>query len=207
MGLRGNNVNQATKGWRIVDRNLEKIYGLTMNLLAYSKPREPKLELVNPKPLIDECVELVANMANEKGVMIVADIEKDHPAVPIDPDGLHQVVMNLLSNALDAVEPQAGLINITCRYDSTNRQSIIEVIDNGAGIQPSMMKHMFELFHSTKGNRGTGLGLAVAKKIVDEHEGKIEVRSKPKEGTTFTITLPVYHVNATDPSHTHGPAR
>ena len=83
-----------------------------MNLLAYSKPREPKLELVNPRMLINECVELIAPTANEKGVMAVADVDKDHPAVPLDPDGMHQVIMNLLSNALDAVEPQGGLIRV-----------------------------------------------------------------------------------------------
>jgi signal transduction histidine kinase/pSer/pThr/pTyr-binding forkhead associated (FHA) protein len=206
MGLKSNNLPQSTKGWRIVDRNLEKIYNLTMNLLAYSKPREPQLELVNPKKLIEECLELIAAQANEKGVMAVADVDRDHPAVPLDPDGMHQVVMNLLSNALDAVEPQMGLIRVVCRYDAENRATIIEVIDNGQGIPPPMMRHMFELFHSTKGNRGTGLGLAVAKKIVDEHEGSISVKST-SEGTTFTIRLPVYHETLSDPSHTHGPAR
>ena len=70
-----------------------------------------------------------------------------------------------------------------------------------------MSKHMFELFHSTKGNRGTGLGLAVAKKIVDEHEGSISVRSAPGEGTTFTVRLPVHREDFSDPSQTHGPAR
>ena len=79
-----------------------------MNLLAYSKPREPKLEMVNPKVLIDECLELIAAAANEKGVMAVADVDDDHPAVPLDPAGMHQVLMNLLSNALDAVEPAGG---------------------------------------------------------------------------------------------------
>jgi signal transduction histidine kinase/pSer/pThr/pTyr-binding forkhead associated (FHA) protein len=207
MGLRGNNLVQAGKGWRIVDRNLEKIYNLTMNLLAYSRPREPRLELVNPRQLIEECLELVAPVANEKGVMAVADVDRDHPAIPLDPDGMHQVVMNLLSNALDAVEPQKGLIRVVCRYDEANKQTIVEVIDNGAGIDPAMMPHMFELFHSTKGNRGTGIGLAVAKKIVDEHEGSISVKSAPGEGTTFTVRLPVYHETMGDPSHTHGPAR
>jgi two-component system, NtrC family, sensor kinase len=207
MGLRNTNIAQAGKGWRVVDRNLEKIYNLTMNLLAYSKPREPKVEQINPRVLINECLELFASGANEKGVMAVADIDPDHPAIPADPDGLHQVLMNLLSNALDAVEPKGGLINVNCHYDSENRQSIIEVIDNGAGIPPSMMNHMFELFHSTKGNRGTGLGLAVAKKIVEEHEGSISVKSREGEGSAFTIRLPVYAEKLSDPSHTHGPAR
>jgi signal transduction histidine kinase len=189
-----------------VDRNLDKIYQLTLNLLAYSKQREPQLEMVNPRKIVDECLELVAQVANAKGVMVVGDVDETHPAVPMDPSGMHQVIMNLLSNALDAVEANRGLVRIECRYDEDNKQSIIEVIDNGAGIAPSMMKHMFELFHSTKGNRGTGLGLAVAKKIVEEHEGAIAVRSAPGEGTTFTIRLPVYHSNLTDPSQTHGPS-
>lgn len=139
--------------------------------------------------------------------MAVADVEPDHPAIPADPDGLHQVLMNLLNNALDAVEPQKGLIRVVCRYDQENKQTVLEVIDNGVGVAPSMMSHMFELFHSTKGNRGTGLGLAVAKKIIDEHDGSIAVKSKQGEGTSFTIRLPVYTATMSDPSHTHGPAR
>jgi len=205
MGFRNGNVPQAHKGWKIVDRNLEKIYNLTMNLLAYSRPREPKLSMVSPKTLIDECVELVAPMANERGVMVVADADVDQPPVPLDADGMHQVLMNLLTNALDAVKPAEGLIRVVGRFDESTNHCVIEVIDNGSGIEPSMMNHMFELFHSTKGNRGTGLGLAVAKKIVDEHEGTISVRSKTDEGTTFSVRLPVYAGEFNDPSHTHGP--
>src|SRR5262249_28402200 len=148
-------VTQANKGWRIVDRNLEKIYNLTMNLLAYSRPREPRLEMINPRVLIDECLELIAPMANEKGVMCVADVDRDHPGVPLDPDGLHQIIMNLLANAIDAVQPHEGLIRVVCHYDADNKQTVIEIIDNGVGISPSLMPHLFELFHSTKGNRGT----------------------------------------------------
>ncbi len=208
MGIKNNNVSQLGKGWRVVDRNLQKIYNLTMNLLAYSKEREPQLEMVNPRKLLEECVELVAPGANEKGVMVVADVEQNLPPAPLDPAGMHTVVMNLLSNALDAITPgEPGLIRVVCRYDAEGRQTIIEVIDNGSGIPDPMMGHMFELFHSTKGNRGTGLGLAVAKKIVEEHEGSISVQSKPGEGTTFTIRLPVEHLNLADPSHTHGPPR
>jgi signal transduction histidine kinase len=207
MGFRSSNLPQAHKGWRIVDRNLEKIYNLTMNLLAYSRAREPQLELVHPKTVIDECLELVASAANQKGVMAVADVDPAQPAVPMDPDGMHQVLMNLLSNALDAVEDGHGLIRILCHYDPDRKATIIDVIDNGAGIPPSMMKHVFELFHSTKGNRGTGLGLAVAKKIVEEHEGVISVRSNLGEGAHFTLTLPVLQGVLSDPSNTHGPAQ
>ena len=105
------------------------------------------------------------------------------------------------------MEPQKGLIRAACFYDEPTNELVIEVTDNGTGIPPSMMKHMFELFHSTKGNRGTGIGLAVARKIVEEHDGTISVKSTEGEGTTFTVRLPVYAAALNDPSQTHGPAR
>jgi two-component system NtrC family sensor kinase len=207
MGFKSNNLAQAGKGWRIVDRNLQKIFNLTMNLLAYSRPREPRVISVQPRKLIEECLELVAAGANEKGVMAISDCDRDVPPVPLDPDGMHQVLLNLLSNALDAVEPNKGLIRVVGKYLEVTSELVIEVIDNGAGIPPSMMKHMFELFHSTKGNRGTGLGLAVARKIVEEHDGTISVKSTPGEGTTFTVRIPAYSDSTGDPSQTHGPKR
>ena len=207
MGLKGSNLDQARKGWGVVERNLDKIYNLTLNLLAYSKPREPQVAVVNPRKLIHECIELVANVANERGIMAVANVDGDVPAVPMDTDGMHQVLMNLLSNALDAVKPgtPGALIRVNCHFDPRDKLTIIEVIDNGVGIEPSMRRHLFQLFHSTKGNRGTGLGLAVARKIVEEHDGSISASSKPGEGTTFTIRLPVYSIAGEDSSSTHGP--
>ncbi|MGC4032145.1 MAG: ATP-binding protein [Tepidisphaeraceae bacterium] len=206
MGLRRNDVNQSVKGWRIVEKNLDKIFNLTMNLLAYSRPRLPKLEMVHPRRVIDECLELLAPVANDRGVMAVADVEQDVPAVPLDSDGLHQVLMNLLTNALDATAAGDGLIRVGCRYDPAAKAVFIDVIDNGPGIAPSMKNHLFKIFHSTKGNRGTGLGLAVAKKIVDEHQGTITAVSKPGEGTTFTIKLPAYSFSTSeDNSDTRGP--
>ena len=158
--------------------------------------------------MIDECIELIATAANNKKAMVVADVEPELPAVPLDPDGMHQVLMNLLSNALDAVgEKGGGLIRVVCRYVAEQQQLVLEVIDNGSGIPEPMMKHMFELFHSTKGNRGTGIGLAVARKIVAEHDGTISVKSRAREGTAFTIRIPVEHTRLGDPSHTHGPGR
>lgn len=213
MGLKANNLEQSRKGWSVVERNFEKIYNLTLNLLAYSKPREPAVQLVNPKALIEGCLELIAPLCAERGVMAISDVDKDVPAIPMDEDGIHQVLMNLLSNSLDAMRPRAGvtarpgLIRINCRYDAKASECHIDVLDNGCGIEASMMRHLFDLFHSTKGNRGTGLGLAVAKKIVEEHGGTITASSKPGEGTTMSIRLPVYKVATGDPSSTHGGVR
>ena len=205
MGIKAANLNQASKGWQIVARNLDRIYNLTMNLLAYSKEREPRLESLNPNLIVQECLDLVASAATQKGVMAVADMDENHPPIPLDPDGLHQVIMNLLGNAMDAVEPEKGLIRVVTRFDAQANTSVIEVVDNGSGIPANMLPHMFELFHSTKGNRGTGLGLAVARKIVEEHEGTISVQSKEGEGATFTIRLPVRPMHEGGSHDTHGP--
>ncbi len=199
---------QLDKGWGVVDRNMDRIFGLTMNLLAYSKPREPVRRLVNPRQTIDECVDLIATTAQTRGVMVVADVADDQPAVPLDTGGLHQALMNLLTNAVDAIaddgdETQAGLVKVSCRYDPEGKRTIISVTDNGPGIDPNVARHLFELFHSTKGNRGTGLGLPVARKIVEEHDGTLSVESRTGHGTTFEISLPAFEEQNDDPSHTH----
>jgi signal transduction histidine kinase len=204
MGMKREDLNQLRKGWEVVDRNLSRIYNLTLNLLAFSKPRKPQRALVQPRVLIQECLELLAPLATARGVMAVADVAADQPAVPLDPDGLHQVLMNLLTNALEAIDDDdGGLIRVVCRYDAEQKRTLIQVIDNGKGIHRNVLPHLFELFHSTKGNRGTGLGLPVARKIIEEHEGTLEVVSNPGEGTQFTISLPAFTEQVDDPHHTH----
>ena len=204
MGLRANNLDQSKKGWGVVQRNLDKIYNLTLNLLAYSRQRDAGSELINPRIIINECVELVAGVATERGIMATAEVADDVPAVPLDPDGIHQVLMNLLSNAIDAIPPgKPGVVNVRATYNAAGHFTQIDVSDNGTGIDPALMSSLFQLFHSTKGNRGTGLGLAVAKKIIEEHNGTIVCSSKHEIGTTFTIRLPTPDTQA-DPGKTVG---
>lgn len=206
MGLKAQNLSQSAKGWSIVSRNLDKIYNLTLNLLAYSKERRPALAPTSMKTLIDECVELVRPAASERGCEIFCSVSENLCPVPMDSDAMHQVIMNLISNALDATSPGAGQISITADVDTSSPSpdqhfATISVADNGCGISPNLMKHVFELFHSTKGNRGTGLGLAVSKKLVDEHDGTITVQSTLGVGTTFLIKLPMQPNLPTDSSH------
>jgi signal transduction histidine kinase/pSer/pThr/pTyr-binding forkhead associated (FHA) protein len=194
-GLEKKRVDEVAHGWRIVARNLEKMYNLTMNLLSYSRSRDPKFQSINPRSLIDECIELIEPMATEKGITVVADYDLSVQNVPLDPDGMHQAIMNLIGNALDAVTPNEGQIRVACHYDLVKHDTLIEVTDNGSGIDQSSMTHLFKLFHSSKGSKGTGLGLAVTKKIVEEHQGTITVQSEPGKGTVFTITIPARQAN------------
>jgi two-component system, NtrC family, sensor kinase len=205
MGLKNNDINQMKTGWSILQRNLDKVQALTMNMLAYSKPRNPNLELTNIPYVLGECMELIRTLASDKKVTLLMEINKDQPPVPADADGLHQAVLNLLTNALDAVESGRGVITLTSDVDAMNQEAVIEVQDNGMGIKPDNLKRIFQPFYSTKGQRGTGLGLAVTKKIVEEHGGRIQATSKVGGGTTFRISLPMQSKIAKDSGDTLGP--
>lgn len=206
LGLRKQNMNVVKNGWEIVARNLERIYELTLNMLAFSKQRKPEFEMTNLPALLAEIVALTQKQAENKGVAIISDWDTDMPPVPLDPGGIHQAVLNLVNNAIDAVEPQSGVITLGCRYDEINQRTRITVNDNGKGIPAPILSRLFEPFQSTKGLRGTGLGLVVTKKITEEHGGQLLVESREGEGTRFTMDLPANLDTAATMADTHGPS-
>jgi signal transduction histidine kinase len=190
LGMKKDKMKVVRGGWEIVSRNLERIFELTMNMLAYSAQRKPELEMTNLSMLLTEITELVRTQFDNKKVALITDLDAEVPPVPLDGGGIHQAVLNLLNNALDAVEPETGAVVLRCDYDEVNSCAQIRVTDNGSGIEKQRLKRLFLPFQSTKGLKGTGLGLVVTKKIVEEHRGSIEVETEPNKGTTFTIFLP-----------------
>ena len=202
MGLDGENLPKARDAWPIVERNLGRINDLILNMLTFSKQRQPLLENVNVNRVLGECIELFTPGADERGVAIMTDLD-DAPPIPADSAGLQQAFTNLLGNAMDAVANDEGVVTIASRYDAMERKVIVSVSDNGSGIPPERINDIFNPFWSSKGQRGTGLGLAVTKKVVQEHNGRIDVQSNPEEGTTFTLALGAVDVVASD--ETHGP--
>ncbi|HUS47500.1 MAG TPA: ATP-binding protein [Phycisphaerae bacterium] len=203
-GLRKESLQNVRDAWPIVQRNLGRINELILNMLAFSKARQPLLENININRAISEVIEMVSGRADERTVALMTDLD-DMPAVPADADGLHQAFLNLVQNGLDAVEDRTGVVTVNSRYDSMNRQVVVSVIDNGRGIAADKLGQIFTPFFSAKGQGGTGLGLAVVKKIIEEHHGTIDVASTVGEGTTFTIKLPVMPAGL--PGDTVGPAR
>jgi signal transduction histidine kinase/pSer/pThr/pTyr-binding forkhead associated (FHA) protein len=205
MGLKKQQMKVIGGGWDIVSRNLERIYELTMNMLAYSKQRQPEFEMGNLPPLLGEVAALLAQQYENKKVALIQDYADDLPPMPLDAGGIHQAILNLLSNALDAVEPESGAVTLRADYLPDDEVVSIRITDNGEGMSSATLRRLFQPFQSSKGLKGTGLGLVVTKKIVEEHGGTITVRSKPKQGTTFTIRLPL-NVRGDDAAATHGPA-
>jgi two-component system, NtrC family, sensor kinase len=191
LGLRKHNLTLVGNGWEIVTRNLERIRQLTLNMLAFSKQRRPELEMTNIVQLLGEIVTLVQRQFDARKVALLTALDDDVPPVPVDPSGLHQAVLNLLNNALDAVPEEKGVVTLSCEFDDGRQAVRIMVADNGEGIDLESRQRVFVPFYSTKGLRGTGLGLAVTRKIIDEHGGEIGVESGPDQGTSFTILLPL----------------
>ena len=203
LAMRKNSMEEARTGWKMLERNLDKIGALTLNMLAYSKPKKPTLEMTHLPHILNECLELVKTAAADKKVTLLTEISTTQPPIPVDADGVHQAVLNLLVNAIDAVEPRQGVVTLSSDYDSVSQMAQIEVQDNGVGIAEKDQAKIFEPFFSTKGQRGTGLGLAVTKKIVEEHGGRIQVISKVGQGTTIRLKLPLAGLMTAD--QTHGP--
>jgi len=203
LGLKKDDISVVRNGWGIVDRNLDRIYGLAMNMLAFSKQRKPDIELENLPALLKEVEELALPRYDAKQVALLFDVDEEMPPVPIDAGGVHQAVLNLLNNALDAVEPESGAVSVLARYRPKEEQVEITVSDNGHGIPAEVRRRLFEPFQSTKGYQGTGLGLVVTKKVVEEHGGSVQVDSQANQGTKFTLLLPANTDAVPESADTH----
>ncbi len=208
MGLKKGDLKIARGGWTILKRNLDRIISLTMNMLAFSRQRRVEPELTPLGPLIDDCAQLLEGLCAQRQVALMVDVDPEAPPVAIDAPLVHQAVMNLLTNAVEAVDPGRGVVTARVTYhaggaDRAARPRVeIAVIDNGPGIPASKQPWIFEPFNTTKGLRGTGLGLAVAKRIAEEHGGGIVLESAEHRGATFRMVLPADAAHPADPSAT-----
>lgn len=189
-GLGKHDFNQTQQGWDILQRSLDKCYRLMMNMLAFSKQRAPHLDRLSLNDLVEETVELMQKPADEKHAILLADVHEKLPAIQADIDGLHQVLLNLITNAIDAVPERSGVINVRTGATADGRHVFVTVADNGPGIPEDQRERVFKPFHSTKGHGGTGLGLAVARKITEEMGGKLTLNCPPDGGAEFSIYLP-----------------
>jgi signal transduction histidine kinase len=193
LALNRSDLELAKEGWPILARNLDRIFALTLNMLAYSKPPNLEIELLSIDRLLREVAELIQPQCDRKRVGLLLDLADDMPPIPADANALHQALMNLVTNAVEAVPARKGVITIRTRYDAASHEGEIAISDNGPGVPEELREEIFEAFRSSKGQRGTGLGLAVTRKIVTEHGGRIELESEPGGGATFRLRLSSDH--------------
>jgi PAS domain S-box-containing protein len=194
VGIAKKDSQKIFKGWDMVKRNIERTSNLVMDLLSYSKERQPQFENCRPNAIAAEVCELVRDKAEQAQTALVCDFDPAIGEVQMDPHTLHTVLLNLATNAVDAClfdddTRKKWQVGVRTALEP-NRTIRFEVSDNGTGMTPEVKEKMFTSFYSTKGHRGTGLGLLVTQKLVEEHGGRIEVDTEPGRGTTLTVRLP-----------------
>jgi signal transduction histidine kinase len=165
---------------------------MVMDMLSFSKDREPALEPSDLNEIVGDVVELMQSRAQELEVQLAWNPCAAMPGVMLDPEGIHRAVLNIVTNAIDASESaKDACVTVTTEWDAEPSVARIRVCDNGVGLDESEIGSIFQIFASSKGSRGTGLGLPVSQKIIREHGGTISVSSQPGQGATFLIDLPM----------------
>ncbi len=170
----------------IVTREAERLDALISEFLLYARPAAPQLRQISLQAHIEETLLLLAQDPEFSDVSL-HNLVADSVLVTVDPDQLRQVIINLMQNSVDAM-PEGGNIWVECHVNPVS--IAICITDNGSGMTPDTMRHLFEPFWSTK-TAGTGLGLAISYRIAEAHGGTLTAESPPGGGSRFTLTLPV----------------
>ncbi len=192
----------------VVPRELERINGIVERLLELARPAPLTFKPLRLPALLERVLELYGDRLDAQSVRVTREWRRDVPAVWADQEALYRVFVNLVANALDAM-PRGGSLTLRAGWSdselspgprASGRRVAVEVEDTGAGIEAANLDRVFNPFFSTK-EGGTGLGLALTQKIVEDHGGSIDVRSTPGAGTVFRIVLPLMPDVPVDPGH------
>jgi len=170
-----------------VRQEITQINRIVSDLLETARPRPPQIRRGNLNTTAEHAVMLARQQALSKPIAIDLKKEPALPEVDHDSDQIHQVLLNLLLNSIQAIEGK-GHINVA--LETKGDTALVIVSDTGRGISPENLPNIFRPFFTTKGN-GTGLGLSLARRIVEEHHGRIEVTSSLGRGTKFVVSLPL----------------
>ena len=178
--------------------NLQEVIKQTMRcrdivkgLLQFSRLEEGKTEYVNVNQVLNNTLSLIEKQALFHNVRLTKNFQEDIPSILGDNSQLQQVFMNIILNAVQAMD-EVGILTLTTYHEKKNDMVVIDISDTGCGIPEELIDHIFDPFFTTKEvGEGTGLGLAIAYGIISKHNGRMTVKSKVNEGTTFTIKIPV----------------
>jgi signal transduction histidine kinase len=185
---RGNPKDPNREFLTLAQEELARMAGLTRRLLDQSRPQSDASSLLNLNSLVTRVLTLAAPEISARGIQVSAELAPDLPPVVAHPEGIQQVLANLVANASDAM-PAGGRLRVATRADGDAVEVVVE--DTGSGIHETDLPHIFEAFYTTKpGVTGTGLGLFVSEGIIRGHRGRIDVESTRGAGSRFTVRLP-----------------
>ena len=193
-GIEDDNREYLQRGWEMVRGNVDKIKNLSLDQLNFGKGEDLQLVVADPLQPLQEVLALLQSKADERGIALRTELATAIPPCRFDPEAIYLCLLNLIQNALEAFDEEAAR--------ATDREVVIRafqppgwavaysVSDNGPGMDNDTRERLFKGFFSTKGTRGTGIGLTMTGRIVERHQGTIEVLSSRGTGTRFTIYLP-----------------
>ncbi len=190
-GLKAGSQPRIDKGWDMLERNVDRITVLVKGFLSFSKGQVPEVAFTNPNAIAKEVFQLYRDTAKQKGITVRFLPGKALASAYMDAEKIHTCLANLVSNAIDACQTTENQdCSVTLDVKEENDTIIYEVADTGCGMEYEIKNKVFTTFFTTKGLGGTGLGLMVTRKIIQEHGGKITVHSNPGKGSVFRIELP-----------------
>jgi signal transduction histidine kinase len=182
------------KDLTVIESEIERVNKIIKQFLDFARPRPPSLEPVDVRRVLDETLALIAYEAEAQGVSLEKEYAPDLLPLPMDREQMKQVFLNILLNAIQAME-QGGQLRVSAaprnHQPGTRSGSFLEISfrDTGKGVPEDMQARIFEPFFSTK-EEGIGLGLPIAQRIVEEHGGEIRLESRPGKGTIFYLKIP-----------------
>jgi signal transduction histidine kinase len=176
-----------------MSEGLQRIEIIVRQLMAFSRPYSTHMANHSLNKIVESSLRFVDHRIKERKVFLETNLGKDLPEIYGDADNISQVVINIIVNALDSM-PNGGTLTIETGYSDRLLTSIqVAISDTGTGIREEIAGKIFNPFFTTK-EMGSGLGLAISKRIVEDHNGSIVVKSKLGEGTTFYVSFPVKKV-------------
>ena len=193
-GIKDRDWKLAGKGWHIVKKNITEISRVTQNILYSSKKRTPQFHKAKPSEVARHTVQLYQEKAAAMAIQLISLLNPTLPQTTMDASSITRMLSNLIWNALEACEKDqrnaSHAVFIRADYYDKNHW-MFEVEDNADGMDENTEENLFEEFFSTKGDKGTGLGLMVVDRIVRNHKGKIEILTRPGIGSLFRTIFPI----------------
>ncbi len=187
----GRSTGDETKmdqGWEMIERNMAIISNLVKDLLNFAKEREPKIEPHDPATLITETLDVLGH-CGRPDVVITSEVDEQASPVLLDQHEFQQCLANMVRNAVEAIPlDHEGLV--TVHYHADGDKAVFSITDNGMGMSDEIIEKVRSGMFSTKGSKGTGLGLLVIQKVIAEHKGSLEIESTEGQGTVFKAVIP-----------------
>lgn len=201
-GFNKDKPERIKKGWEMVQRNVDRIRSMVLDILYYAKDRELSIDDIDVAGLVEEVRETLQKKAADLDVAIEFDVAADAGVFQGDAAAIRAMLLNITENSLDAcrADDRARPHQVKIGVRRVAPWIVFEIVDNGIGMDRETREKIFSLFFSSKGLKGTGLGLFISNKIVDKHGGTIKVESEPGRGSRFLIRLPLEARPSTQPT-------